>query len=152
MSFALDDAARAFLEQARVAAMTTLRRDGTPHTVRIGIAVVDGKIWSSGTQARARTRHLRRDPRASLFVVDAGYGYLTLDCTVRILDGPDVPELSVKLFETMQRGMERTTGTVVWYGAEKTIDEFQRIMREEQRLIYEFEPLRAYGLYQAGGR
>ena len=68
--------------------MTTLRRDGTPHTVRVGVALVDGKIWSSGTQARARTRHLRRDPRSTLFVFDNEWRWLTLECRVNILEGP----------------------------------------------------------------
>ena len=61
---------RAFLDEHRSAAMVTLRRDGTPHAVQVGVAVVDGALWSSGTARRARTRHLRRDPRATLFVFD----------------------------------------------------------------------------------
>ena len=44
---------------------------------------IDGKVWISGTQDRARTRNLRHDPRASLFVYKAkdptSYGYLTLE-------------------------------------------------------------------------
>lgn len=66
----LDAKATAFLEKNHSAAMTTLRRDGSPHTVRIGLAFVDGKLWSSGTADRVRTKHLRRDPRCSLFVFD----------------------------------------------------------------------------------
>jgi len=97
----MDDALTSFLEQNRSAAMITLRRDGTPHAVRVGIALVDGKIWSSGTQERARTRFLRRDPRATLFVFDAGFRFATLECRVNILDGPDAPDLNLRLFEKM---------------------------------------------------
>ena len=59
----LDEKAIAFLEKNHSAAMTTLRRDGSPHTVRVGVALVEGRLWSSGTKDRVRTKHLRRDPR-----------------------------------------------------------------------------------------
>lgn len=66
----MDSTKMAFLEKNPSAAMITLKRDGTPHSVRVGVAVVDGKIWSSGTADRARTGHLRCDPRSTLFVFD----------------------------------------------------------------------------------
>ena len=69
--------------------MTTLRTDGTPHVARVGVALVDGKVWSSGTQTRLRTKHLRRDPRSTLFVFDAEFRWLALESRVTILDGPD---------------------------------------------------------------
>ena len=69
---------RAFLEQNHSAAMTSLRRDGTAHVVRIGVALVDGKIWSSSTEGRLRTRNLRRDPRSTLFVFDNQHRHLTI--------------------------------------------------------------------------
>ena len=129
--------------------MTTLRRDGTPHSVRIGVALVDGKIWSSGTQDRARTKHLRRDPRSTLFVFDPAFRFLTVECRVRILDGDDAPQLNLRLFEVMQAGMTPApaAGTITWYGKSLTTDEFMQAMKAEKRLVYEFEPLRAYGLY-----
>jgi PPOX class probable F420-dependent enzyme len=147
MTFALDDPTRAFLDAQHSAAMTTLRADGTPHTVRIGVALVDGKIWSSGTRKRLRTKHLRGDPRSTLFVFDAAWRWLALECRVNILDGPEAPELHVRLFEVMQDGMKREPGTIVWNGAPLTVDAFRRAMVEEERLIYEFVPQRAYGLY-----
>lgn len=136
----------AHLEKIHGAAMITLRADGAPHVVRVGVALVDGKLWSSGTQTRVRTRHLRRDPRASLFVWDQQFGYLAIESTVRIVEGPDVPDQSVRLFQTMQAGMpHRERGTLMWYGRELSVDEFRQAMIDEQRLIYEFEPIRTYG-------
>jgi PPOX class probable F420-dependent enzyme len=149
MRMRLSERERGFLEQHRSAAMATLRADGSPHVVRVGVAVVDGKVWSSGTKGRARTRHLRRDPRATLFVFDDRWRWLSLDSTVTILEGPDAPENSLRLFQTMQQGMDPgpSPGTVLWEGTERTPEEFLRIMVEEQRLIYQFEVVRAYGLY-----
>src|SRR3989304_4526638 len=71
----MDDKARAFLETNRSAAMITLRRGGMPHVARVAVALVDGKIWSSGTQTRLRTKNLRRDPRSTLFVFGEGPGF-----------------------------------------------------------------------------
>jgi len=34
----------------------------------------------------------------------------------------------------------------MWYGQERSFEEFLRLMVDEQRLIYEFEVERAYGL------
>jgi PPOX class probable F420-dependent enzyme len=146
----MEHKAREFLERTHSAAMITLRPDGTPHAVRVGVALVDGRLWSSGTQARVRTMHLRRDPRSTLFVFDAkgpetAWRWLTLEATVTILEGPDAPEQNLRLFRVMQRQPEPRN--VSWAGVERTPDEFLRIMAEERRLIYEFEPIRTYGLY-----
>ena len=147
----LDDAAIEFLNKNRSAAMITLKRDGTPHAVRIGMALVDGKIWSSGTHDRMRTKLLRRDPRSTLFVFDAQWAYLTLECRVRILDGADAPQQNLRLFQVMQQGMSPAPpeGKILWYGEERSVEDFLRLMKDERRLIYEFDVVRSYGLYGA---
>ena len=140
----LNEQQRAFLEKARGAAMITLRADGSPVAVRVGVALVDGKLWSSGTHDRARTRWLRRDPRSTLFVYDpAGFGYLNIESRVRILEGPQAPEQNMRLFRVMQG---RPTGQLAWFGSEKSEEEFLQTMIDERRLIYEFEPVRVSGL------
>lgn len=100
---ALTEQQVAFIQEHPSAGMTTLRRDGTPHVVRVGIAVVDGKLWSSGTRSRLRTTHLRRDPRSTLFIFDDRWSWLSLESVVTILDGPEVPELHLQLMRTMQK-------------------------------------------------
>ena len=142
----MDDKIRAFLEKNRSAAMITLRRDGTPHVARVAVALLDGKIWSSGTQARLRTRHLRRDPRSTLFVFEGGgFGFLGLETEVTILDGPDAPDLNLRLFQVMQP--DAKPGHLAWFGRDLTYDEFLTMMVEDQRLIYEFNVKRFYGIY-----
>jgi len=144
----LTDQHRAFLDQHHSAAMVTLRADGTPHAVRVGVALVDGKLWSSGTQHRLRTAHLRRDPRSTVFVFDPAWRYLTLEAIVTILHGPDAPQQNLRLFQIMQARLPNTPkpGHVMWAGKERSVDEFLQIMVSEQRLIYQFEIKRAYGL------
>ena len=143
----VDEQMRAFLEKYHSAAMTTLRRVGTQHVARVGVALVDGKVWSSGTQTRLRTKHLRRDPRSTLFVFDAEFRWLALESRVMILEGPDAPELHLRLFQVMQHGMGVPEGQINWFGRTISQEEFLKTMVEEQRLIYEFEIIRSYGMY-----
>lgn len=132
-----------FVRESRIVAMITTGADGRPKAVRVGIAIVDDKIWSSGTADRHRTRSLRADPRCTLFLVGEGHGYLTLETTVTILDGPDVPEQSVRLVREMTG---RPSGPLLWYGRELDEADFIRAMHAERRLIYQFEVERAYGM------
>lgn len=133
----------AFLENNRSAAMITIAQDGMPRAVRVGVALVDGKLWSSGTQDRVRTARLRRDPRCTLFVFDKQYAYLTLETTVNILDGDNAPELNLRLMRLMQN---KPTGPLNWFGQELETEAFLQKMAEQKRLVYEFEISRAYGL------
>jgi PPOX class probable F420-dependent enzyme len=131
---ALLDRDREFVENNRSAAMVTLKADGTPHVARVGVGLVDGKLWSSGTQGRLRTKHLRRDPRCTLFVFSdrERYQWLGLETTVTILDGPDAPELNLRLYRTLA-------------GEPDDVDEYLRAMVDEKRLVYEFEVGHTYG-------
>ena len=139
----LSESQRTFLESNNAAAMITIAEDGIPKAVRIGIALVDGKLWSSGTQDRVRTDRLRRDPRCTLFVFDKQYSFLTLETMVTILDGPDAPELNLRLMRQMQN---KPTGPLNWFGKELETAAFLQTMAEQQRLVYQFEISHAYGV------
>jgi hypothetical protein len=140
---ALSETDRAFLEGNNSAAMITVGADGVPKVARVAVALVEGKLWSSGTESRTRTGRLRRDPHCTLFVFDAGWSWVTFETTVRILDGPPAAEMNLRLFRAMQK---RPTGPLMWLGEERREDDFLRLMVEEERLIYEFDVSRAYGL------
>jgi PPOX class probable F420-dependent enzyme len=131
---ALSDRDREFVANHRSAVMVTLKADGTPHVARVGVGLVDGKLWSSGTQGRLRTKHLRRDPRCTLFVFSDRnrQEWLGMETTVMILDGPDAPELNLRLYRRLA-------------GEPNDVDEYLRGMVDEQRLIYEFEVGHTYG-------
>ncbi|MGH8916683.1 MAG: hypothetical protein ACRDZM_19485, partial [Acidimicrobiia bacterium] len=105
-------------------------------------------LWSSGTKSRVRTRNLRSDPRCTPFMWEQGYGSLTLETMVTIHEGPEVPEMSTRLFQTMQAAMDPgpRPGYLIWKGVERSRDEFRGIMVEQRRLIYEIEVQRSYGL------
>ncbi|MBO0691814.1 MAG: pyridoxamine 5'-phosphate oxidase family protein [Acidimicrobiaceae bacterium] len=123
--------------------MITTAQDGVAKVARVGIAVVDDKIWSSGTGDRVRTRRLRRDPRCTLFVFDPQFAFLTLETTVTLLEGPEAPQLNLRLFRVMQN---RPSGPLSWFGGELDEASFLQRMSEEGRLVYEFEVHRSYGI------
>jgi hypothetical protein len=132
-----------YLANNHSAAMITVGRDGYAKPSRVGVAMIDGRLWSSGTADRVRTKRLRKDPRCTLFVFDAAFSYLALETTVTILDGPDAPQQSLHMFRVMQ---SKRTGPLSWFGGELDEDQFLQTMIDEGRLIYEFDVQRAYGL------
>jgi len=139
----LNDKQRAFLEQTHSAAMITVDAAGVAKATRVGVALIDGRLWSSGTADRVRTRRLRRDPRCTLYVHDAAFSFLTLETTVTILEGPDAPDQHVRLFRLMQG---KPDGPLGWFGGQLEEAEFRQRMVEEGRLIYQFDVQKAYGM------
>jgi PPOX class probable F420-dependent enzyme len=140
----LSETDQQFIRANPSAAMITIARDGTPKVARVGVALVDGRLWSSATNERVRTKRLRRDPRCVLYVHDAGAWWLTLETTVTILDGPDAPQLNLRLMRQMQGKPE---GALSWFGRELEEDDFLQVMVEEQRVVYEFTVQHAYGMH-----
>ena len=132
----MDDNVRAFLEQNHSAVMTTTKADGMPHVAMVGVGLVDGKLWSSGTHDRVRTKHLRRDPRSALLVLARGnrQSWLGIEADVNILDGDDAPQLNLALYRVLA-------------GEPEDVDEYLEAMVKERRLIYEFDIRRTYGMY-----
>ncbi len=70
------------VRQHRVGVLVTLRADGRPHTSNVAYAVIDGQVLISVTASRAKTRNLRRDPRAALHVSTPDLSaWACLECT-----------------------------------------------------------------------
>jgi PPOX class probable F420-dependent enzyme len=133
----MDERVKNFLKRNHFAVMSTLKRDGTPHSVIVGVGLVDGRLWSSGTLDRVRTKHLRRDNRASLCVLNREnpWSWLTIESRVTILDGPDAVDQNQALYE------------VITGGPPENLDEYRKAMVDERRIVYEFSIDRTYGSY-----
>jgi PPOX class probable F420-dependent enzyme len=72
----LKDPQKQFLDQNPfVGVVTTLREDGSPHSTIVWVDVEDGKPSFNTATGRAKPKHLERDPRASLVVVDPNDAY-----------------------------------------------------------------------------
>jgi PPOX class probable F420-dependent enzyme len=66
----LTEAQRKLLEQPFPGALTTLRTDGSPHTTIVWVDVDENGPSFNTAAGRAKPRHLERDPRLSLLVID----------------------------------------------------------------------------------
>jgi PPOX class probable F420-dependent enzyme len=71
----LTDKQREFLEHPFVGEATTLRGDGSPHSTVVWVDTDTDVVGFNTVVGRAKERHLRRDPRVSLIVVDPGNAY-----------------------------------------------------------------------------
>lgn len=125
---------RDFLEQHHAAVMTTLKPDGTPHVARVGVGLVEGKLWSSSTRTRVRNKHLQRDPRSTLVVLDYDdpYRWMGLETRVTILDDDNAVENNLALYRVLA-------------GEPDDLQEYREAMVKEERIVYEFAIDRAYG-------
>ena len=89
---AIDDRARTFLENPFVGVVTTLRRDGSPHSTIVWVDVDDRGVSFNTAVGRTKERNLRANPRLSLTVVDPedAYRWISLSGTAELtLDGAD---------------------------------------------------------------
>jgi PPOX class probable F420-dependent enzyme len=77
----LTDAQVQFVANPFVGVVTTVRADGSLHTTAVWVDSDRGDIVFTTLRGRAKERHLSRDPRVSLMVVDPAnfYRWLTLD-------------------------------------------------------------------------
>jgi PPOX class probable F420-dependent enzyme len=139
---------RAFLEVHHAAVMATTDGRGRPHVVPVGCALIDGCLWTSGTEARVRTRHLTARPYASLTVLPPATGnrlraeprrpaghwglWLTVLGPVEIRRDDPV-EANLRLYRAITG---RDPGDV---------EEYRAAMLAERRLIYVLTPTHVYG-------
>ena len=138
----LSDALDAARSQ-RLGVLTTIKRDGRPQLSNITYSVGDdGVIRISITDSRAKTKNLRRDPRASLYVGrNDGWAYVVLEGEVTlsaVASSPDdaaVEEL-VALYRSVQ-------------GEHENWDEYRAAMVKDGRLVARFTPSRAYGMWRS---
>src|ERR671936_2250596 len=80
---------RRFLdENPYVGVVTTLRDDGSPHSTVVWVDREDGAVSFNTARGRAKERHLGRDPRVSLLVVDPenAYRWVAVSGTAELVD------------------------------------------------------------------
>ena len=101
--------------------------------------MVDGRVGISITDDRAKTKNLRRDPRASLYVSSPDFwSYVVLEGTVELTptsaatDDATVEQL-ITLFRAVQEKEHPD-----W-------DDYRAAMVRDERLICWLRPDRAYG-------
>ncbi len=135
------DLAFEFARPRRQGVLTTLRRDGRPQLSNIMFALgEDDVVRISVTDDRAKTKNLRRDHRASLYVPgDDFWSYLVLDGTAELTPvaadpADEVVEELIALYRQVG-GQEHPD----W-------DDYRRTMVADGRLVVRILPDRAYGM------
>ena len=123
----------AFLQVNHTAVMATIDARGRPHAVPVLCALVDGELWSSGTEGRVRTRHLDERPYATLTVLHKGFWgeWLTVAGKVEVRRASRVED-NLRLYRA-------ATGR-----DPDDLDEYRTAMGEERRLVYALTPERVY--------
>lgn len=97
--------ARRLIESDAVAAVVTLRRDGSPHLTAAWIGLEGDEIVLGTLDDQAKLRNLRRDPRIALTLLSDGVNqwglreYLVVEGTARVTEG-GAPELLQRLAHT----------------------------------------------------
>src|SRR5580704_4572266 len=90
--------AREFLRAHHRAVLATSRADGRPQLSPVAATVDDeGRVLISTREAAIKTRNLRRDPRASLCVLNDGFfgEWIQVEGTAEIISLPDAMEILV---------------------------------------------------------
>ena len=134
------------LDKTGTAALVTIKRDGRPQLSNISYTYDPDRnlVRISLTDGRAKTRNLRRDPRASLYLTSAdGRAYQVIEGTVELTPVAKAPDDATveELIDTYRstRGEEHPD----W-------DEYRAAMVADQRLVARFTIERTYGLDMRG--
>jgi len=138
---ATQDALLALLAEQKGGVLVTLKRDGRPQLSNVGhVYYPDERLLRvSLTDDRAKTRNLRRDPRASYHVTTADrWAYAvaegTADLTPVAADPyDDTVEELVRLYRDVQ-------------GEHPDWDDYRAAMVRDRRLVLRLRVERAYGI------
>jgi PPOX class probable F420-dependent enzyme len=131
-----------FVAERKNAMLLAIKSDGRPQSSNIAYVVNDaGQILISVTAGRAKTKNLRRDPRASLHVNrDDFWAYVVVEANVELTPVAASPD-------------DDTVDQLVDYyravaGEHDNWDEYRQAMVDDQRLILTLTPTHAYGMLQ----
>ena len=116
------------------AVLVTVRADGSPQSSNVAFDLADGVLRVSVTADRAKTRNLRRDPRAVLHVLgDSFWQYAAV--TVEAELAPVTTEAGDASGQELLAVYEAITGS-----AHPDPTEFFAAMVAEQRLVLRLHP------------
>ncbi|MGH3041195.1 MAG: TIGR03618 family F420-dependent PPOX class oxidoreductase [Gaiellaceae bacterium] len=108
-----------FLKEPHAAVIATVRSDGAPYTAAAWYDWDDGRILVSMDFERLRLRHMRRDQRVAVTVLDLGDWYHAVTVLGRIVELRDdeglvdIDRLSQRYRGTQYRNRERKRVTAL---------------------------------------
>jgi PPOX class probable F420-dependent enzyme len=134
--------AMAFVAEHKNGMLLALKSNGRPQSSNIAYVVNDaGQILISVTEGRAKTKNLRRDPRASLHVNrDDFWAYAVVEADVEL-----TPVAASPNDDTVEQLVEYYRSVA---GEHDNWNEYRQAMVDDQRLVLTLTPTHAYGMLQ----
>ena len=130
----------AFVAEHKWGVLVTLKADGRPQVSNVGYAYdpAEQLFRVSVTDARAKTRNLRRDPRVTLHVASKDFWtWVAVEGTAELTPvAADPNDATVDELVTYYRGVS---------GEHPDWDEYRAAMVRDRRLVVTFRPEHAYG-------
>lgn len=133
------DKAREFIRQHHRAVVATFRQDGTPQLSPVMVDVdPDGMVVISSRETAMKTKNLRRDPRASVCVMNDGFfgEWVAIDGRAVIVSLPEAMEGLVEYYRRLA-------------GEHDDWDEYRAAMEKERRVLIRIQIDRA-GPHKSG--
>ncbi|GAA1691675.1 PPOX class F420-dependent oxidoreductase [Kribbella yunnanensis] len=119
--------------------LVTLKRDGRPQLSNITYVYDGERIRISLTDDRAKTKNLRRDPRASVYINEnGGRGYIVLEGKAELTPvAADPHDATVDaLVDYYRKGS----------GEHPDWDEYRTVMVQDKRLLFSMTVEHSYGM------
>jgi PPOX class probable F420-dependent enzyme len=128
-----------FVAGHRQGVLTTLRRDGRPQISNIVYGFDGTTVRISVTAERSKTKNLRRDPRASLYVCgDNFWAYAIVEGAAELSPVAAEPgDATVEELVALYRSLS---------GEHPDWDEYRRAMVDDHRVVVRLTPTYAYGM------
>jgi PPOX class probable F420-dependent enzyme len=133
------DRARAFIADNDRAVLATTRANGRPQLTPVTVGLDHrGRVAVSTREGSMKVRNLRRDPHASLLVLNPGFfgDWVRIDATVEIEELPDAMEGLVEMYRNVK-------------GEHPDWDGYRQAMTDQQRVLLLFD-IESVGPNQAG--
>jgi PPOX class probable F420-dependent enzyme len=125
--------AREFIRSNHRAVMVTRRANGDPQLSPVVCGVdAGGRVTVSTRETAMKVKNVRRDPRASLCVVNDGFfgDWVQVDGTAEVVSLPDAMELLVDYYRSLA-------------GEHPDWDDYRAAMERERRVLVRVELERA---------
>ena len=135
----VSDALLTLVEAKNAGVLVTIKRDGRPQLSNVSYALIDGVVKISVTDDRAKTKNLRRDPRASFYVVrDDFWTYAVVEGDAELTPvAADPHDATVEELVELYRSVQ---------GEHPDWDEYRAAMVKDKRLVVKLQVDRVYGM------
>jgi PPOX class probable F420-dependent enzyme len=125
--------AREFIAKNHRAVMATFRKDGRPALSPVTTVVdAEGRVVVSTRETAIKVKHVRRDPRVALCVMNDGfYGdWVQVEGTAEIIELPEAMDLLIDYYRRAS-------------GEHPDWDDYRAAMERDKRVVVRFEIERA---------